>query len=180
MAIGEISGQYRYTGKGPVDAKQLVKTYNDLLLESTWASTSGSNTAYNGMIVAVWLDKNADKSLSDRNGIYFLFDPNCNSTLKKPEVSNEANWHKIAEVGNLPDRLAEIDARLTALEEKETDDSVITYGYRKDFPTEGQSGIMYIAIDEKKTYVWFNNEYLSVGGSDYEEPELIFGGDSGI
>lgn len=174
--IGEISGQYRYTGKGPVDAKQLIKTYGELLLESTWASTSGSNTAYNGMIVAVWLDKNADKTLSDRNGIYFLFDPECTSTIKKPDVTDEANWHKIAEVGNLPDKLAEIDARLTALEEKESSDSVITYGYRKDFPTGGQSGIMYVAIDEKKSYVWFNNDYIPVGGSEYEEPEVIHGG----
>ena len=174
MAIGEISAQYRYTGKGPVDAKQLIKTYGELLLESTWASASGSNTAYNGMIVAVWLDKNADKTLSDRNGIYFLFDPECTSTLKKPDVTDEKNWHKIAEVGNLPDKLAEIDARITALEDKES--NIRTYGYRKDFPLTGENGIMYISVDEKKSYIWFNDDYLPISGDSYEEPDIIFGG----
>jgi hypothetical protein len=173
--IGEISGQYRYTGKGPVDAKQLIKTYGELLLESTWASTSGSNTAYNGMIVAVWLDKNADKTLSDRNGIYFLFDPDCTSTLKKPDVTNEAHWHKIAEVGNLPDKLADIDSRLTALEEKEGEDDVQVYAYRNLFPTEGEEGILYISIDEGTSYVWINGEYLPVG---FSAPEIIDGGDA--
>jgi hypothetical protein len=129
------------------------------------------------MIVAVWLDKNEDKTLSDRNGIYFLFDPACTSTIKKPDVTNEANWHKIAEVGNLPDKLAEIDARLTALEEKDGSDSVLTYGYRKDFPTVGEANKLYIAADEGISYVWFNDDYLPVsGGGEYEEPEIIYGG----
>jgi hypothetical protein len=39
---------------------------------------------------------------------------------------------------------------------------------------------MYIAADEGKTYIWFNDDYLPVGGGDYEEPTTIYGGDSGI
>ena len=37
---------------------------------------------------------------------------------------------------------------------------------------------MYVAADEQKTYVWFNNDYLIVGTADssYEEPEIIYGG----
>jgi hypothetical protein len=34
MAL-EISNQYLYTGRGPFDAKSLVKTYAELLLEET-------------------------------------------------------------------------------------------------------------------------------------------------
>jgi hypothetical protein len=171
----EITSNYKYTGKGPVDAKQLVKTYTDMLSEATWLSDSGSNIAYNGMIVAVWLDKNEDKSLSDKNGIYFLFDPNCTTTIKKPDVTNEANWHRL-DTTDLANSLSAIDERLTALEEQESD--VITYGYRKDFPVKGELSKLYVAADEKKTYIWFNDDYLPVGGSDsdYEEPDIIYGG----
>ena len=178
MAL-DISTQYRYSGKGPFDAKQLVKTYADLINETTWQSDSGSMIAYNGMIVAVWLDKNEDKTLSDRNGIYFLFDPACTTTIKKPNVTDDANWHKLADVDCLVDKLTAIDDRLTALEEKESD--VITFGYRSGFPAVGEANKLYIAADEGKSYVWFNDDYLPVsGGGSYEEPEVIYGGDSGI
>ena len=35
---------------------------------------------------------------------------------------------------------------------------------------------MYVAVDEQKTYVWFDDAYVPVGGSDYEEPQVIHGG----
>lgn len=65
--------------------------------------------------------------------------------------------------------------RLSALEAEE---KLHTYGYRTGFPAEGQAGHMYVAVDEQKTYVWFNNEYLVVGTSNegYDEPQLIYGG----
>lgn len=119
MAL-DISTQYRYSGKGPFDAKQLVKTYADLISEATWLSDSGSNTAYNGMIVAVWLDKNEDKTLSNRNGIYLLFDPNCTSTIKKPDVTKEANWHKLADASALSDVVASIENNAQAIAAEET------------------------------------------------------------
>lgn len=109
MAFAEISGQYKYTGKGPVDAKSLVKTYADLLNEATWLSKSGSNIAYNGMIVAVWLNKD-DPS---KNGIYFLFDPACTTTIKNPDVTVEGNWHKLCELSDLSsleDRISELES----------------------------------------------------------------------
>jgi hypothetical protein len=70
-----------------------------------------------------------------------------------------------------------IKRELKALEE---DSDVITYGYRKDFPSVGEVNKMYVAADEGKTYIWFNDDYLPVGGGDYEEPTTIYGGDSGI
>lgn len=65
--------------------------------------------------------------------------------------------------------------RLSALEAEE---KLHTYGYRSGFPTPGEEGHMYVAADEQKTYVWFNNEYLVVGTSNegYDEPQLIYGG----
>lgn len=95
MAL-EISNQYLYTGRGPFDAKSLVKTYAELLLEETWLSDAGKSTAYNGMIVSVWLD-------TTKNGIYYLHDSLITNTFKAPDVTKEKNWHKIAEGSELAD-----------------------------------------------------------------------------
>lgn len=172
MAL-EIGSQYLHTGRGPFDAKSLVKTYADLLAEQTWKSKAGNIIAYNGMLVAVWL--NTDDIT--KNGIYYLHDSTVINTFKAPDVTKEENWHKLVEIDDLTSKLSAIDTRIAALEE---DSDVITYGYRKDFPEVGEANKIYIAADEKKTYVWFNDNYLPVGGSDYEEPTIIFGGDSGI
>ena len=171
MAIIPSSNQYKFTGKGPVDSKTLVKTYANLLTENTWQE-DGANIAYNGMIVAVWLNKDD----TAKNGIYFLFDPECTSTLKNPDVTNEANWHKLADADGLVDKLSLIDDRLTALEEKESD--VVTYGYRSGFPTTGEVNKLYVAADEGKSYIWFDNDYLPVSGgaSSDSEYDIIYGG----
>ena len=178
MSINSAN-QYRYTGKGPLDSNALVKTFADLISESTWQVVNGSGkeviTAYNGMVVAVWLDKDENKNLTDKNGIYLLFDPAVVGTLGIPEVTNEANWHKLVETSNLTSKLSAIDERITALEEAESD--VITYSYRSGFPVEGEPNKLYVAADEGKTYIWLNNDYLLVGGasSEYEEPDEIHG-----
>lgn len=164
-----INEQYLYTGRGPFDAKALVKTYTDLLSLNTWM-LDDVLVAYNGMITAVWLNK-ADTS---KNGIYFLFDPSVTTALKKPDVTNEANWHKLADADGLLDKLTAINNRLTILENKESD--VVTYGYRSGFPATGVENKLYVAADENKTYIWHNDEYRVVGGSSYEEPKVIFGG----
>ena len=174
MAIQKKADQLLYKGRGPLDPKSVVKTYADLTNTETWTYDE-TLVAYNGMIVAVYLDKVS----ASNNGIYYLFDPAVTSALKKPDVTNEANWHKLADADGLVDKLNAIDDRLTALEEKESD--VVTYGYRASFPATGEANKLYVAADEGKSYVWFNDAYLPVsGGGDYEEPEVIYGGDSGI
>lgn len=92
MAVIIDSNQYKHTGRGPLDAKALVKTYADLLSAETW-TVDGKIAAYNGMITAVWLDK---EDLS-RNGIYFLYDSAVTSAVKVPDVTNAANWHRLDE-----------------------------------------------------------------------------------
>ncbi len=179
MAIIQSSNQYFYTGRKPVDSKALVQTFADLTKIETWLNNDGEVAAYNGMLTAVWLDK-IDSVLSDRNGIYLLFDPNVTSTRGDksiPDVTNPEHWHKLVEIDDLTSKLSAIDKRLTALEE---DSDVLTYGYRKDFPEVGEVNKLYVAVDEGKTYIWFNESYLPVGGGDYEEPTMIYGGDSGI
>lgn len=174
MAIFTFSDQYKYTGRGPLDAKSLVKTYTELTSVNTW-TYEDQIIAYNGMIVAVWLNK-TDTS---KNGVYFLYDPKVTSALGKPDVTNETNWHKLAEVSesDIEDRLLDLESRITTLEGAESD--VLTYGYRSGFPTTGETNKLYVAVDEGKTYVWFNDDYMTVGGSDstsYEEPDIIHGG----
>jgi hypothetical protein len=170
MAIVNKTDQLRYLGKGPLDAKSLVKTYAELFSTDTWVKNDVF-TAYNGMIVAVWLNKED----TTKNGIYFLFDPQANTALKKPDFAQESNWHKLVEIADLNAQLTSIDARLAALEEES---DVVTYGYRAGFPTEGEDGKLYVAADEKKSYVWFAGEYLLVSGSSSEavEPDVIYGG----
>ena len=68
--------------------------------------------------------------------------------------------------------LEEFDNRLSVLENEQ---KVHTYGYRVNFPSSGQEGHVYVAVDEKISYVWFNNEYVPLE-SGYEEPQVIFGG----
>lgn len=122
MAIIGSSNQYKYTGRGPLDPKATVKTYADLLSEATWTitNTSGNKVviAFNGMITAVWLDKDADKNLTDKNGVYFLFDPDVGSALAAPDVTNADNWHKLADIADLTslvNQISEIESELTGV-----------------------------------------------------------------
>lgn len=122
MAILPISDQYKYSARGPFDAKALVKTYADLLKPDTW-EVSGKAAAYNGMITSVWLNKED----TSKNGVYFLYDPTITSTIKAPDVTNEANWHKLIELSDISDfsnrlsvmesELTGVNARLAALED---------------------------------------------------------------
>lgn len=72
--------------------------------------------------------------------------------------------------------LESFDKRLTALEQE---DRLHTYGYREGFPKVGEEGHMYVAVDEQKTYVYFDDNYLVVGEVNDEPapaPDIIFGG----
>lgn len=163
---------YEVLAKKPIDARSLVKTYGDLTNIDNWINSSGDPIVYNGMIVAVWLNT-ANPS---RNGIYFLHDASVTNAKGTPDVTNEANWHKLADADGLVDRLSLIDDRLTALEEKESD--VVTYGYRSGFPPIGETNKLYVAADEGKSYIWFDNDYLPVSGgaSSDSEYDIIYGG----
>jgi len=113
MAIVNTTTQYSYTGAKPLDSKALVQTYAKLLSTDTWTS-EGKNIAYNGMITAVWLDKetvNGESKLSNKNGVYLLYDPNVTSTRgQEPDVTNAANWHKFAALSDIPDMTAKFSA----------------------------------------------------------------------
>lgn len=180
--IGEITrdSNYEVSIKKPLDARSLVKTYDDLLLEENWLNSSGKSIAYNGMLVAV-----ANTSDSTKNGLYFLFDASCTTSLKSPKVTDESNWIKIGETSDInafAERVSSIEAELINIKDRldalEASQDVITFGYRSSFPEKGQENKLYVAADEGKSYIWFDDKYLPVGSqeSGYEEPEIIFGG----
>jgi hypothetical protein len=183
MAIINISSQYKYTGKGPFDAKSTVRTYAELLSLSTWQVTDGPNTvitAYNGMIVAVWLNK-ADTS---RNGLYFLYDPKVTSVLVSPDVTDEANWHKLVEIEDLAEKLSDIDesfkdiyARLDTLENQATAENQITFAEYTQFPSVGEANKLYVALDKRSTFIWSGDSYVKIGGDSADiNIKLINGG----
>lgn len=159
--------QLIYKGRGPLDARSIVRTYAELTTAETW-TYDNTLVAYNGMLVAVYLDSDSTK-----NGIYYLFDPAVTKPINKPTVIDEANWHKLSDADGLVNKLIALSDRITALEEES---DVITYGYRTGFPATGEAGKLYVAADEQKSYVWFNDDYLPLGGSDYDEPDIIYGG----
>lgn len=119
MATIVSTNNYKYTGKGPLDAKSLVKTYAKLLELATWTYTDPETAkesfiAYNGMMVAVWLDEDANK-----NGIYFLHDPAVTNITKKPTITNPENWHKMGGLGGLPgleDQINELKTSMGSIE----------------------------------------------------------------
>jgi hypothetical protein len=180
MALIDISNQYRYTGRGPFDAKALVKTYAELISTATWTTKNASGadviTAYNGMLTAVWLNKED----TSKNGIYFLHDAEVTSPLKTPDVTKEANWHRLGNIEDLTGLaeqiesikadLAEMQAEVNELQESAT----IVADSRAAFPKVGTAGKLYVATLEAKTYVWHNNDYLPVGdGADHDHNEKI-------
>jgi hypothetical protein len=180
MAINSSENQYSYKGRGPLDAKSLVKTYADLLLPATWV-VDGVDSAYNGMITAVWLN-NTDTS---KNGVYFLHDSAVTTARGKPDVTNEANWHKLGGINDLPgltDQIAKIQEELEAVkndvdELQESATVIIEPG--QQLPETGTSGKLYVVLEEATTYVWYNNAYMPVGdGAGDETPEIqvIHGG----
>ena len=178
MAIAKSADQFRYTGKGPLDAKALVKTYAELLDTATW-TIDGKVAAYNGMITAVWLNKDD----TSKNGIYFLHDANCTSALKTPDVTVETNWHKLGGIENLPGLADQISAIQNDLEKVKSDvdelqdSATVVMELRSQFPETGLPGKIYVAMKEATTYVWYNGDYLPVGdGGDNDEIQIISGG----
>lgn len=181
MAIAKSADQFKYSGKGPIDAKALVKTYAELFDSTTW-TVDGKSAAYNGMITAVWLNKDD----TTKNGIYFLHDATCTSALKTPDVTIETNWHKLGGIENLPGLAEQISTIQTDLEKVKSDveelqDSATEVKETKsDFPEVGAIGKIYVATKEAMTYVWYNNDYLPVGdgGGDSVDIQIICGGDA--
>jgi hypothetical protein len=178
MAIHSSDNQYLAKGAKPLDAKSLVQTYAELLLPETWL-VDGVPSAYNGMITAVWLNKDD----TSKNGIYFLHDATVVSARGKPDVTKEANWHRLGGIDNLPGLAEQISTIQADLEEVKSDidelqdTATVIKEVKTEFPSQGLPGKIYVATKEAMTYVWYNNDYLPVGdGSNNDNIQIIMGG----
>jgi hypothetical protein len=170
---------YEVSIKKPLDARSLVKTYDDLLNINNWVNANGNPIVYNGMIVAVWLNT-ADIS---KNGIYFLHDSSVTSAKGTPDVTKETNWHKIGGIEALPsiaDQVTTLQSELETIKsdvDDLQDSATVVVNLKTELPNIGMAGKIYVVTEEAMTYVWYNNDYLPVGdGGDNEEIQIIHGG----
>jgi hypothetical protein len=110
---------------------------------------------------------------NDTAEVFVCLEVNGHLTLKK---INECNINT-----DFPD-MESFEERFSKLETDHTH----TYGYRKDFPIVGEINHLYIAEDQKRTYIFTNGTYLHIADrfdtedhdNDPETPEIriIFGG----
>ena len=113
-----LTSTYDVKYYGPLDTRFLVPTYADLTDPANWTIDGYGSNAYNGMIVAV----GANESDPSKNGIYRLFDTNNPGAKDEPDVTNAANWHKLAEI----DEVDSLDERVKALEESGKESQSVT------------------------------------------------------
>lgn len=174
-----LDTNYELSVRKPFDARTLVPSYEDLLLESNWLNDSGKSIAYNGLVVAV-----ANTSDTTNNGVYYLFDPQCTTSLKSPKVTLPENWHKLcdfSEITSLQNRLTEVENLVKDLEPSDGESYVKSANTRKNLPATGEENVVYIIVDENAQYRWSNElqDYVCVG-RDYTEISTINGGTASI
>ena len=109
---------------------------------------------------------------NDTAEVFVCLDINGKLELKKINDCSE---------NELPD-FESFETRLEALEADRTH----SYGYRKDFPDVGELNHLYIASDQKRTYVYTNGSYLPIadqfdmedhdGDPQTAEVRIIYGG----
>ena len=158
MALIPTGNQYKYTGKGPLDKKSLVSTFDDLLVGEPWG-----NYAYNGMVVGVGLDKDPEK-----NGVYYLYDPTVTSARGIPDYTVAENWHKLGtaeELSVLADRLSALEqggvgggVSQETLDEAIADAKTIRVSTIFELPNVGTVDTFY-KCDDGITYTWNGTNY---------------------
>lgn len=158
------AANYEPLKAAPFDARQLVESKADLISASTWQQSNGDIWIYQGMIVAVSSDVNADN-----NGLYIL--SNSNYTL-------EASWTKMADVKSIEELQAQIDN----LEVSGGGSLDVTVNAETDLPEVGDSNTTYYVLDNNSIYRWQEEtqSYISFGGgtADFEDINIIHGGNA--
>ena len=63
-----------------------------------------------------------------------------------------------------------------ALESKADQESEITFAEYSQFPSIGEINKLYIALDEKSSYIWDGDSYVKISGESTSDIKLINGG----
>lgn len=118
------------------------------------------------------------------NGYWYLTNDTAEVFVCLPDKTGKLTLKKINECDintDFPD-IESFEDRLLALEADHTH----VYGYKKDFPAVGEVNHLYVAADQKKTYVFTMGNYLPIADQfeytdhddNKETPEvrIIFGG----
>ena len=132
------------------------------------------------------IDENGNSKLPPEklvNGYWYLTNDTAEVYVAL-EMNGVLQLKKINEC-NIDSDFSSIESfedRLEALESERTH----VYGYRKDFPTEGERDHIYIAEDEHRTYIYADNRYIHIADKfdtedddnnpDTPEVRIIFGG----
>lgn len=153
-----FSGNFEVAKKGALDARTFCPTYADLL-----AFTAG-NFIYNGHLVSVW-----DTDVSKR-GVYRCINEN--------DLSNAASWQKVGDdidlsavekiaSKNVANGYAGLDANglVPSVILPSYVDDVIERANLAAMPATGETGKIYVALDNNKTYRWSGSTYVEISPS---------------
>ena len=155
-----VSTNYEPLISGPFDARSLVQYKSDLFSEKTWKRQDGIMYIYNGMLVGVYKDTDAN------NGYYILKDKN--------NFKLETSWIKLVDIN----KLAELEEKVDNIDVTVSGGS-IQVPTRGDLPSIGDTAKVYFVINENATYRWDNTTLkYQCCGRDYTEINTIDGGNA--
>lgn len=77
-------------------------------------------------------------------------------------------------------RFEAIESRLEELENRAQPESEITFAERAQFPTEGVINKLYIALDEKASYIWDGDSYVKISGEAEDITIKLIDGGSAV
>lgn len=70
------------------------------------------------------------------------------------------------------DRFDSIETRLSALEEKSSDESELLFADKNTFPEVGESDKIYIAVDTNEMYIYKDGIYQLISGSSLDPSDI--------
>lgn len=160
--IFKASANYEPQIAAPFDARSLVETKSDLILDSTWRQSDGGIWTYVGMIVSVAKDIDPNN-----NGVYILI---------ADDFTLASNWRKLSDENDIDSLREEINNIVS------NGDLDVEVEAEADLPEIGVKDVTYYVKENYSIRRWNaeTQSYDSYGGTNADLPDinLIFGGNS--